>query len=607
MIDFDTWKKAWALLDVRERRTAWIVLVIVILGALSSALMVGSVLPFLSVLADPGRIDTVPKLAWSYETFGFESDYTFLIALGLASIGVIVLTSGMQVLKTWVVARFALMRVHSISHRLMAAYLRQPYEFFLDRHSGEMSTRILSEAQQVVSQFLKPAADLVAAGLTVIAIVGLLLWVDTKTALIAFVALGGLYGGVFALSRRALDRFGRERVAANSVRFRIANEVLGGIKDIKLLGREGSYLSRYAESSQRMARLQVAVSIISQVPQFMLQAVAVGGIILLCLLMVDADGLASGVALGGIMPTLGSFAFAGQRLMPELSKLYRSLATLQAGAGAVDIIHEDLLQRASGGAQEQSIPARMGMRAKLVLDNVTYHYPEAAHAGVREISLEVRAGEKIGIVGGTGAGKTTLADLILGLLSPTAGRLLVDDEAVNDRNVRAWQQSVGYVPQDIFLTDASVAQNIALGVANTEIDHMRVEEAAQIAQLERFIRTELPSGYETTVGERGVRLSGGQRQRIGIARALYHDADLIVFDEATSALDNVTEREVMAAIDALPSEKTVVIIAHRLSTVRRCDRIVVMERGRVVACDSWEALSKNNAAFQRITQTYDTA
>ena len=598
MIDLDIWKKAWAILDARERRNAWVVLCIVTIGALASALMVGSVLPFLSVLAEPGRIETVPALAWAYETFGFTSDYSFLIGLGLASFGVIVLTSLMQIIKTWAVARFALMRMHTISHRLLAAYLRQPYAFFLDRHSGEMGTRILAESGQVVNQFFKPAAELIAALLTVAAIVGLLLLTEPLVALVAFAVLGGLYGAVYALSRRALNRFGHVRVAANSARFRIANEALGGIKDIKLLGREGSYVARYAQPSRRMARAIVAVQVISQVPQFVLQAVAFGGIILLCLVFMDAQGLASGTALGGILPVLGLFAFAGQRLMPELSKLYRSLATLQAGAAAVDTIHDDLVGRAGNGTLPKTIPSGLGLSRQLRLEDVSYSYPDAAHAGVRDITLEICAGERIGVVGGTGAGKTTLADIMLGLLAPTNGQIVADGVPVTDSNLRAWQQSVGYVPQDIFLTDASVSENIALGVPPREIDPARVEEAARIAQLDAFIRAELPQGYDTMIGERGVRLSGGQRQRIGIARAMYHDADFVVFDEATSALDTLTEAEVMAAIEALPGEKTVLMIAHRLSTVQRCDRIVLMDHGRIAGLGRWRELEAESPTFR---------
>lgn len=600
MIDFGTWKKAWALLDSRERRNAWIVLGIVILGAMSSALMVGSVLPFLSVLADPELIETVTVLAWAYKTFGFESDYGFLIGLGLAALAVIVLTSAMQVFKTWAVARFATMRMHSISHRLMVAYMRQPYEFFLNRHTGEMGTRILAETQQLVMQFLRPAAEAVASFLTIAAIVGLLLWMEPVVAMVAFALLGGSYGVIYALSRRVLNKLGKVRVEANTARFRIANEALGGIKDIKLLGRELSYSARYGRPSHRMARTVAATQVISQVPKFMLEAVAFGGIILLCLFLMNAEGLASGAVLGGILPTLGLFAVAGQRLMPELSKLYQSLAQIQASSAAVDIIHDDLVVHARSGTLPDTMPPALGLSEQLVLEDVTYHYPNATRAGVRDVSLTIRAGEKIGIVGGTGAGKTTLADLILGLLSPSSGRLSTDGVAITEANLRAWQQGVGYVPQDIFLTDASVKENIALGIPLDEIDQKAIERAARIAQIDGFIRTELPEGYGTQIGERGVRLSGGQRQRIGVARALYHDADLIVFDEATSALDNLTEREVMAAIEALPDEKTVVMIAHRLSTVQQCDRILVMEQGQIVGFNRWEALMESSDAFRRL-------
>ena len=239
--------------------------------------------------------------------------------------------------------------------------------------------------------------------------------------------------------------------------------------------------------------------------------------------------------------------------------------------------------------------------------DVSYRYPNAELAGLTGVTLDFKAGERIGIVGSTGAGKTTLADLVLGLLQPSKGLIVADGTPITEANLRAWQQSVGYVPQDIFLTDASISENIALGEPPQEIDEARVRRAAEIARIDAFILEELPDGYATTIGERGVRLSGGQRQRIGIARALYHDADLIVFDEATSALDNLTEREVMTAIDALPGDKTVLMIAHRLSTVKHCDRIVVLDKGRVVDCDTWDWLMANSATFQSIAQPHDAA
>lgn len=606
MIDFENWSKVWAILDVRERRNAWVTLAVVIFSALSSALMVGSVLPFLSVLSDPGKIEQVPALALVYRVFGFDGEYAFLIALGVSSFLVIVMASLMQIVKTYVVARFAMMRIHSISHRLLIAYLGQPYPFFLNRHTGEMSTRVLSETEQLVRQFLLPATELIASMLTVIAIVSLLLWVDPFVALTAFGVLGGIYGAVYLSNRRILKGYGRERAAVNSERFRIVNEALGGIKDVKLVGREGSYAARYANPSRRMANAIVAVQVLSQVPQFAMQAVAFGGVILLCIVLMDAEGLASGAALGSILPTLGVFALAGQRLMPELGKLYQSLAQLQAAGAAVDIVHDDLMSKAGSGNLPMQMPLALGLKKHLEFQQVSYRYPNAERSGLQDVSFTISAGERIGIVGSTGAGKTTLADLVLGLLPPSEGQIAVDGTKITLDNLRSWQQTVGYVPQDIFLTDSNISENIAFGMSPQDIDEARVRRAAEIARIDAFIRLELPNGYATTIGERGVRLSGGQRQRVGIARALYHNADLIVFDEATSALDNLTEREVMEAIDALPGDKTVLMIAHRLSTVRRCDRIMVLDQGRLVGCDTWDQLMAENAAFRKIANL-DTA
>lgn len=601
MINFETYKKVWNILDTRERRNAWITLIFVLLGALSSALMVGSILPFLSVLSDPNQIEQVPALAWTYEKLGFSDSYIFLVVLGFASFGMILVTCLLQIALTYVLARFAMMRIHSISYRLLIAYLQQPYTFFLDRHTGEMSTLVLQEAQQMVNMFLRPVADLIASTFTVIMIVGLLLFLNPMVTVIAFGAFGGSYGIIYMFSRRALKSCGQERAQANSKRSRIVNEALGGIKDIKLLGREMSYAQRYSYPSHHMSRSLVGIQVYSQIPQFAMQAVAFGGMILLCLILLVPEDMVSGAALGGMLPTIGVFAFAGQKLMPELSKLYLSLAQIQAGGAAVDIVYDDLMNKTGSGNLPHKIPPALGLNKYLEFENVSFRYPKAELAGLKEITVKIQAGERIGIVGSTGAGKTTFADLTLGLLEPNDGQIIVDGTIINNSNLRAWQQSVGYVPQDIFLTDASIFENIALGVPIQEIDEKRVHRAAEIARIHIFITEELSDGYSTKIGERGVRLSGGQRQRVGIARALYHEADLIVFDEATSALDNLTEREVMSAIDALPGDKTVLMIAHRLSTVKRCDRIIVLDNGKLVGCDTWDMLMANNTYFRKIT------
>lgn len=604
MIETSIWKKALALLEPHEKRTAWVTLAIVIVGALSSALMVGSVMPFLAVLSDPGRIENVAILFWAYERFGFSSDFGFLVALGLASFLVILLSTLMQIVKNYAIVHFALMRGHSISLRLMQTYLRQPYLFFLNRHSGDMSTRLLSEAMQVMNQFFKPAADLIASMLTVIVIVGLLLWVDWIITLIAFGTLGGSYIAIYILIRRHMRRLGQIRLRANQQRFRLVGEAFGGMKELKVTGREGVYAMLYEGPSLRMARSQIVMNVMSNIPQLFLQAVAFGGIVLLCLLLMRPEDLASGQGLAKILPLLGVFAYAGQRIMPELGKIYGAMSQLQTGLAAIDSVHDDLVSTANPvSALSKSSGKALDIRESVTLESISFRYPNAERLGLEDISLSIRAGERLAIVGGTGAGKTTLADIVLGLLEVSAGRIMVDGSPITPERQRSWQRSVGYVPQDIFLTDASVAQNIAFGVPTEEIMQDRVERAARIAHIDPFIRSELPDGYATHVGERGVRLSGGQRQRIGIARALYHDPALVVFDEATSALDNLTEAEVMDAINSLPGDKTVLMIAHRLSTVRHCDRIVVMDKGRVSGIGTWEGLEATNRVFRDLAQS----
>ena len=599
-------RRGLSLLSADERRKALIVLMIALLGAVASAAMVASVMPFLSVLADPSRIETTPAFARLYETLGFRSAYGFLVGLGLGALGMVLLSMSLQMLNTYASARFTLILVHSLSCRLMASYLGQPYEYFLNRHSGDMGTRVLSEAKQVVSRFLQPLMELVISSLNVAALVALLIWIDPLVAIVAFTVLGGIYGIVFLLSRRTLRRYGRIRLEANTQRFRLAAEALGGVKDIKLLGREWGYVQRFHDPSLRMAEVEVKSTLVSALPGFVIQAVAFGGVILLSLLLVDPAAFAAGNAIGTVLPLIGVYALAGQRLMPQLTALYGSATKLVKSQAAVAAVCDDLAGAHRRGLPKK-VPRPLGLTQHLRLENVSYRYPNAEQAGVSGIDLTIRVGEKIGIVGSTGAGKTTLADIVLGLLRPQEGALVVDGQPVGDDRIRAWQQTVGYVPQDIFLTDAPVAENIALGVAPADIDMARVERAARIAQLDRFIAEELPEGYATHVGERGVRLSGGQRQRIGIARALYHDAELIVFDEATSALDNLTEREVMAAINALPGDKTILMIAHRLSTVKVCDRLLVLEKGHMAGLGSWDELMSGNAVFRRIAALAEAA
>lgn len=590
-------RKAWELLNRSERRNALIVLGIMIVSAFAAAGMVGSIFPFLSVLSNPDLIRDNHIFAWVYQRGGFSSDFDFVVALGICSIIVIVVSSLMLLINTWVVTHFTQMLRHSLSYRLLCRYLTQPYEFFLNNHTDNMSANILGEAEKAVFEFYTPAMMMTSSLLTVLAVVGMLMVANPFVASLALAVFGTIYAVTLLITRRSVVTAGEKRAKANLLRFRLAGEAFAGIKELKLRGTEATYVDRFEIPSLLIAQMQSRVAVIAQAPRFMIQMIGFGGMILLALMLIDPVGFGRRDALAALLPLLGILAFAGQRLLPELQMLYNSATTLTAGRAALNNIHTDL-RIGQELKINRSNPSPMRLREELALHDVTYTYPNANRAGLDRLSFTIAAGERIGIVGSSGAGKTTLADVILGLLLPQSGELYVDGVKISAGNMRAWQRRIGYVPQDIFLTDATLAENIALGVKPSEIDYGRVEQAARSAHIHDFVISDLPNGYATSIGERGLRLSGGQRQRLAIARALYHDADLILLDEATSALDNLTEGEVMAAIEDLPGSKTVIIIAHRLSTVQRCDKILMLERGKVVDIGTWEQLKERSEAFR---------
>ncbi|WP_026182233.1 MULTISPECIES: ABC transporter ATP-binding protein [unclassified Thioalkalivibrio] len=582
----NTWRKTLALLTPKEKRRGGLVLGMVIVMAVLETVGVASVMPFLSVLGNPDVVQTNPVLNTAYEGLGFTSVDAFILTLGAVAFGLILFSAFFRSLTHYAMNRFIEMRRHSIGKRLLETYLRQPYAFFLDRHSGDMAKNILSEVDQLVQNVFRPGMQMVAYGVVVIALVILLIVVDPWLALGVAVVIGGMYALIFGTVRGVLGRVGRDRARANQERFTAASEALGGIKDIKLLGREHAYLSRFDGPSARQARHQATNQTLGEIPKFIIEAIGFGGVIALTLVLLATQGGTGSNALGDILPILGLYAFAGYRLLPAAQRIYAGMAKLRFGGAAVDNAYYDLHQRAALAELYKRAPQPLVPRRNITLQKVHYTYPNAERAALHGINLEIPVGSSVGIVGASGAGKTTLVDVLLGLLRPTEGAIVVDGKPITDDNLRAWQQALGYVPQDIFLTDSTVAENIALGVPPEQIDHEQVERCARMAQVHDFIVQDMPQGYETLVGERGVRLSGGQRQRIGIARALYHDPPVLVFDEATSALDHETETAVMEAVAVLSSTKTIIMIAHRLGTVSRCDSIVKLQQGAVQSCEA---------------------
>ena len=479
----------------------------------------------------------------------------------------------------YAIVRFATMRGYSMSRRLLAGYLSRSYTWFLNRHSADLGANILTDVNKVIGSALMPAMKLLSQGALVLFLVALLVAVNPLAAGILALLLGGSYALIYAAVRKRLVWVGARRHLANKQRFQISGDAMAGIKDVKVLGLEASYVRRFSRPAREIAEADALNAVVGEVPRYVLEAVAFGGLLLFVLFLL-ATGSGS---LGDIVPMLGVYAFAALRLFPALQQVYTSFAALRFSRPTLDKLHEDMTEIGVAELPAAGPRRKLPLGATLGLADVHYSYPGAERPALAGVDMTIPVRSSVGIVGGTGAGKTTVVDVILGLLRPERGALEVDGAPVSDADLRAWQNGIGYVPQQIFLTDDTVRANIAFGLEPAEVDAAAVERAARVAELHDFVMRELPRGYDTEIGERGVRLSGGQRQRIGIARALYHDPDVLILDEATSALDNLTERAVMAAVANLGRAKTVIMIAHRLSTVRNCDVIFMMERGRVVA------------------------
>jgi ABC-type multidrug transport system fused ATPase/permease subunit len=586
----------FALLDARERRNFWWLAVIMLLVAAAEIGGFSAVLLLLNVISAPEKIQTVSALSFVYTRFDFTSPFEFQIALALVVLGVVISGLAIKAAGTNATIRFSAMRNCTISTRLLSAYLRHPYPWFLQRNSAELEKNILNEVDGLIERVIAPSLRLVSNSILAISILGFLLIVDPLVTLFCGGVLGLVYALIYLRIRGQMVRVGNDMKDALEARYLVTKEATGGIKDVKVMGLEEVYVQSYSAEAHRSAKAMARMRLVAEIPRFILEAITFGTLVLLILLLLFRNG----GNVTEIVPTLGVIALATMRLLPSVQQIYSGMVTIRSARPVLDAIVADFAASPPPSPTPATQSPPMPLERELALEGVSFAYDGTDKPTLHEVNLTIPARTTIGIVGGTGAGKTTLVDLILGLLSPDAGTIRVDGTALTAANRRSWQASIAYVPQTIFLTDDTIAANIAFGVPKAEINREAVERAAKVAALHDFILSDLPGGYDTRVGERGVRLSGGQRQRIGIARAMYRDPTLLIMDEATSALDNITEREVMEAVQRIRADKTIILIAHRLSTVRRCDTIFLMERGRLRAEGSYDALLSTSEVFRRM-------
>ena len=545
-----------------------------VLASFAEILSIGAVLPFLVVLTDPGRVFSHPNAQSIIQTLGFTNQQQLLLplttAFGLAAL----MAGGMRLLLLWASSRLSFATGADLSMSIYRRTLYQPYAVHVSRNSSEVINGIANNANIAIYSVIVPALTLTSSTFMLIAILVALLSIDPTVALFAFGGFGTLYAGIIRLTRNRLLVDSR-RVALESTQvIKSLQEGLGGIRDVLLDGSQAAYCEIYRNADQPLRRAQGRSTFIGQSPRYVLEAL---GMLLIAALAYTLAKQSTGI--GKAVPVLGALALGAQRLLPVLQQAYGSWTSIKgAQASLQDTLA--LLDQPLPDYADQVAFQPIPFRERVCLKQLWFRYGPQTPWVLQDIDLTIAKGSRIGFIGTTGSGKSTLLDIVMGLLQPTGGSIEIDHVPITSENYRAWQSHIAHVPQTIFLADSTIEENIAFGVPKGQIDHKRVRQAALKAQIAESVES-WPQQYQTIVGERGIRLSGGQRQRIGIARALYKQADVIVFDEATSALDNETERSVMQAIEELGTDLTVIIIAHRLTTLKNCTQIVELSAGGI--------------------------
>ena len=566
-LSISTRRLLWSVLQRNERRSLSGVFILILIGTILETLSVGLMIPVLSVIASDER-----KISLFFLTIEPSFNKTQLIQLAVGfMLAVYVVKNVFLAVSTWIQRGFLTRVTSRIAARMLEVYIRQPYAFHLRKNSSSL-IRNTQDAQLIVAGGIEPMLTILTEGLIALALFSVLVAIEP---LGTICVIGVLLGATFVFQRffdQKLQRWGTLRQIQKGAIIQTIQQGLGAVKDVQVLGREDWFVDEHRERQALDANLLRRINTVQAIPRLWLEVMAIAGLVGLVVIM-----LATGKEIDRIIPTVGLFAATSFKVLPSINKLVNSRQTLKVSRSTIETIHHDLdLPVAMSRSTVNS-----GFQFKsVVVEHLDFKYEQSESLVLSSINLKILSGEAVGFVGQSGSGKSTLIDIMLGLLHPQSGSVFINGQLIEDVK-QSWQKAIGYIPQTIFLMDDSLRRNIAIGIADKEIDELAITEALKSAQLEEFVAS-LPDGLDTVVGERGVRLSGGQRQRIGIARALYHRPSVLVLDEATSSLDTETEHGVMQAVQALQGDKTVIIVAHRLSTVEYCDRLYRLDAGRIV-------------------------
>lgn len=567
-------KQVLSILNRGEKIKLVILFFMVGLGSILELLGVSAFSPLINLITDPSIIHTKWYLEWLYQALRIQDTRRFLSVVILIIIAIYIIKNVYLIWERNILYRYIFNVQKRVSVKLLKAYLNEPYSFFLTRNTAVLQRSLQSDTDSFVKA-IKHFLELMIEAITCVVIIVYLFLVSHSMTIIIAVILVGLVGFFALTTKKKTQKLGRDSQKYKAEIYQYMNQALGGVKEIKVLNREHTFLDKYEDSFGKFTYAQRVSEILGMVPKYCVEASCMTGLLVAILLKMyfgQKD-------LIDFIPQLSVFAIASVRLLPSVGRINQYFTYILYEQPSIALVYHDL-QEVENIEEQTKQNQDWKLKSELRICSISYHYPNTDKNVLENASMVIRKGTMVGLVGASGAGKSTLADIILGLLTPQMGKIYADDLDVL-KNVQTWQQEIGYIPQVIYLSDDSIRNNIAFGVPEDEIDDTRVRLAAEQAQLADFIDL-LPDGYQTSVGDRGIRLSGGQRQRIGIARALYNDPELLILDEATSALDHDTETAVMEAIDHLQGQKTMIIIAHRLSTIANADCIYEVADGKIV-------------------------
>ena len=588
----------FSLLTANQRRRFYMLQILVVIMSFAEIASIASIVPFMALVGDLSILEKDNLLAVLYFESNLNNPYEFIFYLGIFVLITLVIAASVSMFVAWRLSMFATQVGVEIADRLYSYYLNQDWLFHTTGSTSNLTKKIAVEAPRVTVQILLPLVQMNARIILIFFVLLIMLLYDPIIVVVGFVVFSVPYVILFKFVRNRLQRNGKNISNMFEKRFKLMNEGFGGIKDVLLFGRSRDFKKRFSKTGDKLAHNQGTNIAISQVPRYFMELLAFGSMISLVLyLVINAQGYAS-----LLLPTLSVYALAGMKLLPALQQTYGSIAQIKANLPAYESIREDLKNiNAEIEPKVESNQQPWLKHNEIDLKNITFCYPGKVIPALESVSIKIKPNSTVGFVGTSGSGKSTLADVIIGLIKPQQGEVIIDGIPLIKKNLRTWQDKIGFVPQSIFLTEGTIAENVAFGIQQDLINYNQVQKALKLAHMEEWI-SELELGIHSKVGERGVQLSGGQRQRIGIARALYYEADILVFDEATSALDGITEKTILDAIQDFKGLKTLIMIAHRLKTIQNCDQIFIMEKGCVIDCGTYQQLLEKNEKFKKMSE-----